>query len=125
MTSRRFAAIVALSLGGAGAAYAQAGAGFQPQVYGSQMFSDHSKEDTITGRANATRACTLVLTSDAGIEQWWLCVDAVGDRHPANAALLGCASAIGWHSQSDGRTAGLKIGACFRNSPMGETVHGG
>ena len=81
-------------------------------------------EDTI-GRANASRACTLVLASDADMEQWWQCVTAVGDQHPTNAALLGCASTIGWHSQSDGKTAGLKIDACFRNAQMGEIIHGG
>jgi type 1 fimbria pilin len=70
-------------------------------------------ENTV-GRGNASRACTLVLASDADIGQWSRCVITVGNQHPTNAALQGCPSAIGWHSQSDGRTAGLKIGTCFR-----------
>jgi hypothetical protein len=69
-------------------------------------------ENTV-GRVNTSRACTLVLVSDE-IGQWSQCVIAAGNQRPTNAALRDCPSAIGWHSQSDGRTAGLKIGACFR-----------
>ena len=68
--------------------------------------------------AAAVRACTLVLTGDTDADQWWQCVEAVGDQHPSDSVLLGCAETITWHSQTDGRTAGLKIGACFRTGAV-------
>jgi hypothetical protein len=68
--------------------------------------------------AAAVRACTLVLTGDTDADEWWQCVEAVGDQHPSDTVLLGCADSITWHSQTDGRMAGLKIGACFRKGAV-------
>jgi hypothetical protein len=68
--------------------------------------------------AAAVRACTLVLTGDTDADEWWQCVEAVGDQHPSDTVLLGCADSITRHSQADGRTAGLKIGACFRQGAV-------
>jgi hypothetical protein len=64
----------------------------------------------------ATRACTLVMSSDAAMEQWKRCIEAVGDVRPSDSALLSCASTVKWHSQTDGNTAGLKIRECFRKA---------
>jgi hypothetical protein len=69
MKTMILAAVAAMSLG-VGAAYAQAGAGYQPPVYGSQAFTDHSKEvatqflgpDTVLGkifnRSNSNQVAT-------------------------------------------------------------------
>ena len=62
---------------------------------------------------DAIRACTLVLTHAADTEQWRQCVESVGDQRSNSPVLLRCASAIRWHSQTDGRTAGRKIGECL------------
>jgi hypothetical protein len=68
--------------------------------------------------SSAVRACTLVLAGDADMDEWWQCVETVGDQQPANSVLLDCAAAITWHSQTDGRVAGLKIDECFRKRPV-------
>jgi hypothetical protein len=78
-------------------------------------------EESLVSLTDAIRACTLVLSSDADMGQWWQCVDSIGDQHPTNDALLKCTSAIRWHSQSDGKSAGLKIAECFRNAAVGTT----
>jgi hypothetical protein len=56
------------------------------------------------------------MSSGAAMEQWTQCIEAVGDVRPPDAVLLRCASTIKWHSQTDGNTAGLKIGECFRRA---------
>jgi hypothetical protein len=76
-------------------------------------------EVDVAAQTDAIRACTLVLSADADMDQWWQCVDAVGNQRQTNEALLKCASTIHWHSQPDGRTAGLMIAECFRNASAG------
>jgi hypothetical protein len=76
-------------------------------------------------KKDATRACTLVLSAGADMDQWWQCVDAVGNQRPTNEALLKCAATIRWHSQPDGKTAGLMIAECFRSAPAGVTHESG
>jgi hypothetical protein len=78
-----------------------------------------ARAESLASLTDAIRACTLVLSSDADMGQWWQCVDSVGDQHSTNDALLKCASTIRWHSQSDGKAAGLKIAECFRNAGVG------
>jgi hypothetical protein len=67
-------------------------------------------------RTDAVRACTLVLTSDADMGQFWQCVEAIGAQRPAKWVLLNCASTVGWHSQSDGRVAGQKVAECLEDA---------
>ncbi len=61
----------------------------------------------------ATRSCTLVMDSAADIQQWRLCIEAIGEQHPTEVVLLGCAAVIKWHSQADGKVAGDRLRTCF------------
>ena len=79
----------------------------------------------VTNQSDAIRACVLVLSADADMDQWRECVDAVGNQHATNEALLKCASTIRWHSQSDGMTAGLTIAECFRSAAVSVTHESG
>ena len=66
------------------------------------------------GQTPASRAWSLVLTSSLSFSQWKACMDAVGDQHPDDGVMLGCASSVRWHSQTDGTVAGRKLAACFK-----------
>jgi hypothetical protein len=59
------------------------------------------------------------------MDEWGLCVRAVGKQHATNEALLKCASTIQWNSQSDGTIAGLTIAKCFKDAAASVTHKSG
>lgn len=66
------------------------------------------------GMTSSSRACSLVLLTDIDFVQWKACMDAVGDQHPDEVVILGCAASAQFHSQNNGALAGRKIGECLK-----------